>query len=116
MGMEPALLMEPFFEPITQIYGELFDELEGSTATATASFGVRLCYAYEGGLCFGGGFGFAVNANQQGFLYRESILNAVADIHSVEGELIANGRSKQDPPSSTDAPQQQPEPSIYPTI
>merc|ERR1712087_59724 len=101
--MEPALLMEPFFEPIIKVYEDLFDELHGTTVTATASFGVKLCYEYESGLCFGGGFGFAVNGQRQGFLYRESVLDAVDNIGKVQMDLIPNGRGKREP-ASTEQP------------
>merc|ERR1719273_2985886 len=101
--MEPAVLIEPFFEPIIKIYEDLFDELHGTTVTATASFGVKLCYEYESGLCFGGGFGFAVNGQRQGFLYRESVLDAVDNINKVQMDLIPNGRGKREP-ASTEQP------------
>merc|ERR1719245_110859 len=74
--LEPALLMEGLFEPITQIYGDIFSQLEGTSITVAASVGVKLCWDCDNELCFGGGFGFAVNAQRDGFLYRESVLNA----------------------------------------
>merc|ERR1719411_2023161 len=102
--LEPALLVEPVFEPITEIYEKLFRELEGTTVSATASFGVRLCYEYNAGLCFGGGFGFAVNAQRQGFLYRESILDVVPHIDFEKMELAMNARGAKQEPMPTDYP------------
>merc|ERR1719442_249299 len=77
-----------------------------------------MAYEYESDFMFGGGFGFAVNAQQEGFLYRESILNA-----NQEAVIGADGsrstRMRRPKQQSTYQPiestQNNQEPSFYPS-
>lgn len=72
--------MDPYYVPISGIFRGMFSDLMNTNVTATITFGVRMCFEETAGLCFGGGFGFAVNGMGNGFIFRESIQNVVEHI------------------------------------